>query len=247
MSQSTLQHSAALHIDQEAREVTIDGRSIYLTNAEFTLLAKLAEHPRRAFSREYLTQVLTDSEWVSETHTLDTHVSRLRRKLGESGNEPRHVITVHGYGYRYEPEPTPDLTTVFDSNSQVSASDTASQSAFILADTDSTIVWASENIKQLLGWDPTDIRGVDVYQLVHPDDKPHVLTASADFDAGVPAAMVANIRTASGDHQQVEALMRPIVASESETVALLGELRPALSATPDDLPTLESIHVTTTL
>jgi DNA-binding winged helix-turn-helix (wHTH) protein len=181
MHQSTLQHSAALHIDQDAREVTIDGRSIYLTNAEFTLLATLAEHPRRAFSREYLTQVLTDSEWVPETHTLDTHVSRLRRKLGESGTEPRHVITVHGYGYRFEPDTTPDLTVAFASNSQAPPSDSASQSAFIVTDVDQTIVWSSENIRDLLGWEPTDVQGIDIRQLVHPDDQPQVRTASADL------------------------------------------------------------------
>jgi PAS domain S-box-containing protein len=247
MNRHSLQHSGALNIDQEAREVTIDGHPIFLTNAEYTLLATLTEHPRRAFSREYLTQALTDSEWVSDTHTLDTHVSRLRRKLGESGTEPRHVITVHGYGYRFEPDVAPHPTSAFASNSQGPSSDPALRSVFLLADVDRTIVWSSENIRDLLGWEPTDVQGTDIYQLVHPDDQPQVLNASADLDAGIPAAVVANLRTVSGDHHQVEALVRPIVAAESETVAVLGELRSAPGAAPDALPILEPIHVTTTL
>ena len=107
MDQSTHNGTGSLIIDRDAREVTIDGQPINLTNAEFTLLTTLADSPRRAFRSEYLTEVLTDSEWVSEVHALQVTVSRLRRKLGESGTQPRRVITVHGYGYRMNPTRDP--------------------------------------------------------------------------------------------------------------------------------------------
>ena len=88
-----------LHIDPWTREVELDGQPVPLTAREFDLLAFLAAHPRRVFSRaQLLEQVWSSSRrWQSEA-TVTEHVHRLRHKLGS-----RYLVTVRGVGYRLEP------------------------------------------------------------------------------------------------------------------------------------------------
>jgi two-component system, OmpR family, phosphate regulon response regulator PhoB len=88
-----------LHIDPWTREVALGGTPVPLTAREFDLLAFLAAHPRRVFTRaQLLEQVWSSSRrWQSEA-TVTEHVHRLRHKLGR-----RHLITVRGVGYRLEP------------------------------------------------------------------------------------------------------------------------------------------------
>ena len=225
---TSLRTSGSLIVDSLAHEVTLDGHLVHLTRAEFTLLAALAEHPRRAFSREYLTQVVTGSDWASDTHALDTVVCRLRNKLGETGSQPRRIVTVHGYGYRFEPDQTSNPV----------------QSAFVMVDINRTIVWANDAFDHLLRWKPTELHGKVLYDLIHPDDRPRALAARADLDAGFPAAMVLRFQTRYGDYRLVEALARPVLADDRTVVAFLGEYRLAASEMKAELPILEPIHVT---
>jgi two-component system phosphate regulon response regulator PhoB len=90
---------SGLHIDPWTREVELDGEPVPLTAREFDLLAFLAGHPRRVFTRaQLLEQVWASSRgWQSEA-TVTEHVHRLRHKLGR-----RHLVTVRGVGYRLEP------------------------------------------------------------------------------------------------------------------------------------------------
>ncbi|MBL1067031.1 winged helix-turn-helix domain-containing protein [Streptomyces sp. 7-21] len=92
---------AGLVIDETQRTAEIEGRSLDLTYLEFELLAHLARHPRRVYSREHLVTHVWGYEAVGDKRTVDVHVARLRRKLG-----PRHrnrIATVRGVGYRYVP------------------------------------------------------------------------------------------------------------------------------------------------
>lgn len=212
-------------IDRDAHEVTICGVPIHLTNAEFALLATLADSPRRAFSSEHLTKVLTDSEWVAGTHGLHVTVSRLRRKLGESGTRPRRVVTVHGFGYRYEPHQEPDIAAAMASNTQPLSHDPSTVSGFLVVALDRTIVWASDSFTQLLGWQPTDIQGVVLYELIHPDDRPDAMAARDELDSGSPAAFLFHLRTATGEYRLLEALARPVIGSDGQTISFLGEYR----------------------
>lgn len=85
-------------LDLDARRVTRDGEDLGLTAHEFNVLAFLAERPGRAVTRQELAERALDSEGVTE-RTVDSHVSRIRAKLGDDG---KRIVTVWGIGYRLE-------------------------------------------------------------------------------------------------------------------------------------------------
>jgi DNA-binding response OmpR family regulator len=91
-----------LVIDRSAREVTVDGRKVELTKREFDLLAFLAAHPRRVFSRqELLSEVWGSSEDWQVPATVTEHVRRVRLKLETDPTNPKWIHNVRGVGYRF--------------------------------------------------------------------------------------------------------------------------------------------------
>jgi DNA-binding response OmpR family regulator len=93
-----------LVIDRTAREVTLHGRTIDLTKREFDLLAFLAAHPRRVFSRqELLSEVWASSEDWQVPATVTEHVRRVRLKLESGPTSPQWIHNVRGVGYRFTP------------------------------------------------------------------------------------------------------------------------------------------------
>jgi DNA-binding response OmpR family regulator len=87
-----------IFIDPSRRQVRIGNRPIKLANKEFSLLCTLAADPARVFTKEELLRDVWGFRSMGRTRTLDSHASRLRRKLDpESG---RFVINVWGVGYR---------------------------------------------------------------------------------------------------------------------------------------------------
>lgn len=88
-----------LRVDFSARRVTVDGTAVDLTRVEFDLVAALAHRPGAAVSRAWLVEHVLDPGREGDERTLDVHVSRLRRKLGEAG---KRIATVWGVGYRLE-------------------------------------------------------------------------------------------------------------------------------------------------
>ncbi len=90
-----------LVLDLERRTVSADGRPVKLTCMEFELLAHLATHPRRRHRQDRLMELVWQRSAVGETRTVDTHIARLRRKLGSRYGA---VITNAGQaGYAFEP------------------------------------------------------------------------------------------------------------------------------------------------
>jgi DNA-binding response OmpR family regulator len=87
-----------LRIDPVSREVTLDGRVVELSAKEFALLRTLAEEPTRVFTKEELLRDVWGFKLMGSTRTLDSHASRLRRKLAPSGR--RWIVNVWGVGYR---------------------------------------------------------------------------------------------------------------------------------------------------
>jgi two-component system phosphate regulon response regulator PhoB len=86
-----------LAIDVPAHEVQVDGWVVSLTALEFKLLLDLAQHRGRVRSREKLLDSVWHHPSTLETRTVDTHIKRLREKLGDVGRE---IETVRGVGYR---------------------------------------------------------------------------------------------------------------------------------------------------
>ena len=91
---------AGLIVDPSGRVATLDGAALDLSPKEFDLLHLLAEHVGEVMTkREMLAEVWREPYGGSE-HTIDVHLSWLRRKLGESASEPRYLHTVHGVGVK---------------------------------------------------------------------------------------------------------------------------------------------------
>ncbi len=86
-------------IDLDKHQVLTESDSIDLTATEFKLITLFAQSPGRVFTRDILMDVIWGQDYYGIDRTVDTHVSRLRRKLGEFG---KHIETVHGVGYRFK-------------------------------------------------------------------------------------------------------------------------------------------------
>ena len=88
----------ALEIDPVGRNVWLSGEPVHLSKKEYGLLRTLASEPARVFTREELLQGVWGFKTVVPTRTLDSHASRLRKKL--SSAEGALVVNVWGVGYR---------------------------------------------------------------------------------------------------------------------------------------------------
>jgi two-component system alkaline phosphatase synthesis response regulator PhoP len=92
---------ADLTIDPAKMRVERKGVPIDLTPTEFQLLAALAGHPGRVFTRAQLLDAVRGSEVDSFDRAIDAHVKNIRRKLERDPHEPRYVLTVYGIGYKF--------------------------------------------------------------------------------------------------------------------------------------------------
>ncbi len=93
----------ALALDPGRRRATLDGRALALTNLEFNLLYAMAERAGHALEREQLLRFVHGSAEEAFDRSIDVHVSRLRRKLGENPRRPQLLLTVRGVGYMLAP------------------------------------------------------------------------------------------------------------------------------------------------
>jgi len=93
--------SAALELDREKREARVRGEIVDLTRQEFELLYQLAARPGIVFSRaSLLDNVWSDDTYVTE-RTVDTVISRLRRKIERDPQDPEMILTAWGVGYKF--------------------------------------------------------------------------------------------------------------------------------------------------
>ena len=81
-----------------AHEVFINGERIELTLKEFKILCKLCSHPGRVYTRDKLLDELWGMDYAGDLRTVDSHVARLRTKLGDWGT--KYIKTVYGTGYK---------------------------------------------------------------------------------------------------------------------------------------------------
>ncbi len=90
-----------LVIDREARKVTLCEKRLDLTPKELELLILLASYPGRSFSRDQLLDSIWGYEFLGDSHTVNSHVNRLRRKLEPDPDKPTFILTSWGIGYRF--------------------------------------------------------------------------------------------------------------------------------------------------
>jgi DNA-binding response OmpR family regulator len=98
------QRIGSLTIDRAGHEVRRNGEPVPLTAREFALLATLAAHPGRVFTRAQLLERVWSSEHY-DAHVVEVHVANLRKKLEDKPAEPRYIETVRGVGYRFGGQP----------------------------------------------------------------------------------------------------------------------------------------------
>ncbi len=91
-----------LRLDLAARRAFLRSEEIDLTAKELDLLALLMRNAGRTVRREDIMAAVWDENWWGSTRTLDTHVSTLRRKIGDLSDPPTMVVTVRGIGFRFE-------------------------------------------------------------------------------------------------------------------------------------------------
>ncbi len=89
-------------LDRAARRVFLEGRELELTSTEFNLLEFFLIHPGRAYSRDQLLEAVWGEQRYVTPRTVDVHVRRLRERIEEQPDNPRHLTTVRGFGYRFE-------------------------------------------------------------------------------------------------------------------------------------------------
>lgn len=85
-------------LNPEERTVIIDGSQVEFTAKEFELIHLLLSNPNIAFSRDKLLDLVWDMEYFGGTRTVDTHIQRIRKKLGDKYQNL--IITMHGVGYK---------------------------------------------------------------------------------------------------------------------------------------------------
>ena len=86
-------------LDRQAHTVTVDGRSVDLSAKEFELLTFFMENKGRALSREVILNSVWNYDYYGDARTIDTHVKKLRSKLGDKGEKIR---TIWGVGYKFD-------------------------------------------------------------------------------------------------------------------------------------------------
>ncbi len=92
----------ALRLDRAARRAWFADDELTLAPKEFDLLVLLASRHGETLRRELIMGEVWDENWWGSTRTLDTHIATLRRKLGDTSDQPQRIITVRGIGFRYE-------------------------------------------------------------------------------------------------------------------------------------------------
>ena len=88
-----------IRLDKNAHQVSIDGKDVELSFKEFELLSYFMENKGIALSREKILNAVWNYDYFGDARTIDTHVKKLRSKLGEKGDL---IKTIWGMGYKFE-------------------------------------------------------------------------------------------------------------------------------------------------
>ena len=100
-AENTAKDIGGISIDKSAHLVKVDGNVIELSYKEFELLTYFVENQGIALSREKILNSVWNYDYFGDARTIDTHVKKLRSKLGDKGN---YIKTIWGMGYKFEVE-----------------------------------------------------------------------------------------------------------------------------------------------
>lgn len=92
--------AGGIRIDKVAHQVFVDGQEIELSYKEFELMCYFIENKGVALSRERILNNVWNYDYYGDARTIDTHVKKLRSKLGKHGD---YIITIRGMGYKFDP------------------------------------------------------------------------------------------------------------------------------------------------
>jgi two-component system alkaline phosphatase synthesis response regulator PhoP len=92
---------AEVELDFEAYKARRGSEALELSPREFELLRYLIERKGETVTRDQLLEDVWGYESYPSTRTVDTHIAKLRAKIGDSGSEPRYILTIHGVGYKF--------------------------------------------------------------------------------------------------------------------------------------------------
>jgi DNA-binding response OmpR family regulator len=92
---------ADLELDFETYRATRGSEKLEMSPREFELLRYLIERKGETVTRDQLLEDVWGYESYPSTRTVDTHIAKLRAKIGDSGSEPRFIMTIHGVGYKF--------------------------------------------------------------------------------------------------------------------------------------------------
>lgn len=98
--------AGGVSLDLARRTIEVEGQRVELTAKEFDLLAVLAGHPGRVYSRAQLLDLVWGYRHDGSGHTVNSHINRLRGKIEPDLGHPRYVQTVRGVGYRFAEAPS---------------------------------------------------------------------------------------------------------------------------------------------
>ena len=101
LSADDILRAGAIEVNKAAHEVKIDGKNIDLSYTEFELLTYGIENQGIALSREKILNSVWNYDYFGDARTIDTHVKKLRSKLGDKGD---YIKTIWGMGYKFEVE-----------------------------------------------------------------------------------------------------------------------------------------------
>jgi DNA-binding response OmpR family regulator len=87
---------------RDAGIVTKAGVEVALTKTELRLLMEFTDHPNMVLSRDQLLERVWGYDYLGDSRLVDAHIRRLRVKIEDAPNEPRHIVTARGLGYRFQ-------------------------------------------------------------------------------------------------------------------------------------------------
>jgi DNA-binding response OmpR family regulator len=90
-----------LLVDTERRSVSRDGKTIPLTRDEYKILTLLMSRQAKIFTRDEILDAVKGDDYYGFDRSIDSHIKRLRAKIGDDPRSPRYIVTVYGMGYRF--------------------------------------------------------------------------------------------------------------------------------------------------